>query len=420
MFGLILVKTTQESHTIGVYGGGAVTFRLIDHFASQGRHVYFTAHSDHNSNIMKVQRDGCFTVKRYCSTDENKWEEYVEHRVASLDGPPLVQSALSPKIWATTDLRKLVQQTCDIYISIVSIGDQSENSHKDVITHFLGLDMDLSHLVLTAVNAHAFTVLAEQMGLLERVKMIIDLPVGPYATRNEPNSSPLHNIMKGKKIWLPASYTVSTRINDNIAQLVDQGHQATIGMLKMDIMPLYNAIDAFFNHMNPVFHVPIAYANMSRIDSGESWTFYLNGLTESVKKQIQAFDTDRRAVLKALKFTSSTLTTTDYCNKAYGANYTGEDDFGKRTPVHNRTSGVPTSMNKYRYTLEDGRWCMRAAVFAEAIGVEVLTIKSYAQQTINLLGEEMVERKDQIMTDFGIKGLTQFEVLRKYGRHPDR
>ncbi|KAM0320711.1 hypothetical protein ACHAO8_000002 [Botrytis cinerea] len=373
------------SQLIGIYGVSAVSSRLMDQFSTQDYHVYFTARSNHSGKVRKIQRGGLFTVKRHCSRNRRKWEEDVEQRVANFDNLSFVEINGVPNIMATTTLRNLVEHTRKIYVSIILKGDQSENSHEDVINHFLQLNMDLSHLVLTIVKAHAFSILAEQMGLLKRVRMITDLTAAPYATRNESDVSSVHNIMNGRKIWLVESHTTSTSRIDKNVRFMEQECQLTMSMLKIEVMILYNAIDAFFNYMNPVFHIPIAYANMSRIDSGHP-------LTESVKLQIRAFDADRRAVLVELNYLSARLNAMDHGHKMYSLSFTEEDEFGKRTPVHNKTSGIPTSMQNYRYTIEDGRWYIRAATFAKAIRVKVRTIKGHAQQTINLLGEKKTSR----------------------------
>lgn len=230
------------------------------------------------------------------------------------------------------------------------------------------------------------------MGLLKRVRMITNLTAAPYATRNKSDVSSVHNIMNSRKIWLVESYTISTSRIDKNVHFMEQECQLTMSMLKIEVIILRNAIDAFFNYMNPVSHIPMAYANMSRIDSGHPWTFYFDGLAESVKLQIKAFDADRRAVLVELNYLSARLNAMDHGHKIYGLSFKEEDEFGKRAPVHKKTSGMPTSMKNYRYTIEDGRCCIRAATFAKAIRVKVRTIKGYAQQTINLLGEKKTSR----------------------------
>jgi opine dehydrogenase len=69
-----------------------------------------------------------------------------------------------------------------------------------------------------------------------------------------------------------------------------------------EALPLSHIIDANLSNPNPLMHVSIMLANLTRIDHGESFAFYGSGLTKSVRNLILQKDHERCAIANALGY----------------------------------------------------------------------------------------------------------------------
>ncbi len=71
-----------------------------------------------------------------------------------------------------------------------------------------------------------------------------------------------------------------------------------------------------FTNMNANFHVAVCVANVTRIERGESWKFYADGVTPAVARLYEALDAERLAVAAALGADVPSIP--DWIERAFG------------------------------------------------------------------------------------------------------
>ena len=67
-------------------------------------------------------------------------------------------------------------------------------------------------------------------------------------------------------------------------------------------VPQSDALAIALSNVNPISHVPLALANLSRIEAAEAWTQY-DRMTGSTARMIEALDAERRAVARSFGLT---------------------------------------------------------------------------------------------------------------------
>jgi len=81
--------------------------------------------------------------------------------------------------------------------------------------------------------------------------------------------------------------------------------------------PAANVLEVGLNNLNMVIHCPTAILNAGKIETGEEFSFYRQGITKSICRVVEAIDNERLRVSECLGF--RTLSARDWQRSTYGA-----------------------------------------------------------------------------------------------------
>jgi opine dehydrogenase len=114
-------------------------------------------------------------------------------------------------------------------------------------------------------------------------------------------------------------------------------------------VPQSDALAIALSNVNPISHVPLALANLSRIEAAEAWTQY-DRMTGSTARMIEALDAERLALARSLGLTVRSIH--EHFHYSFGVPMASLD--AQSRAVHASRGGVagPTSLTT-RYLTED-------------------------------------------------------------------
>jgi opine dehydrogenase len=114
-------------------------------------------------------------------------------------------------------------------------------------------------------------------------------------------------------------------------------------------VPQSDALAIALSNVNPISHVPLALANLSRIEAAEAWTQY-DRMTGSTARMIEALDAERLALARSLGLTVRSIH--EHFHYSFAVPMSSLD--AQSRAVHASRGGVagPTSLTT-RYLTED-------------------------------------------------------------------
>ena len=165
----------------------------------------------------------------------------------------------------------------------------------------------------------------------------------PYATRIQPDGSSLVFGLK-ECMWM------SAMPGDRTQELIS----CVSGACPIALNPLPDVISAALANTNMILHCPTMIMNAGRIENGERFRFYNDGMTESVCRVMEAMDEERLAVGRAWGY--DLVSEYEDAISNYGLNrdrYKSLREIFANHPVYgNHGPDSPTSMS-FRYLTED-------------------------------------------------------------------
>jgi len=163
------------------------------------------------------------------------------------------------------------------------------------------------------------------------------------------------------------------------------------------------------NNMGAIFHPALAILNAARIESTRGgFEFYINGVTPSVARILEALDRERVTVASSLGIRARTAT--EWLQMAYNA--TGRD---LNEAIHNQTGyyGImaPATVN-HRYITEDVPMSLvPIAAFGRRYGVSVRAMDSIIRLAC-IMHQTDYWRHGRTLDRLGIEGLNVDELRR--------
>jgi opine dehydrogenase len=175
------------------------------------------------------------------------------------------------------------------------------------------------------------------------------------------------------------------------------------------IMKVSNGLEAGLNNGNPVTHPVPTLLNAARIERGESFLFYREGVTPSVARVNQKLDEERMALCHALGFRTISLTErlflTGYTNKIYNTPleaYHGSEAFASIM--------APKSLHD-RYIFEDIPYGLVTFVsLGERLNVPTPTMRLIVDLAIEVIGVDFW-KEGMTLAQLGLDGLDRNGLL---------
>lgn len=170
-------------------------------------------------------------------------------------------------------------------------------------------------------------------------------------------------------------------------------------------------LDTGLRNLNTVFHAPITVCNASRVDRGESFQFYWQGCSDAVGQVVEAVESERQAVGKALGLE---LTPAIEVLKGWYSNLGCKGDTLTEAvatnPVYEWDMG-PTTL-QHRFLLEDIPYGMiPLETLGKLYGVPTPTVSAVIQMGCVLTGKDLRAQARDLIT-LGLGHLTRDELIK--------
>lgn len=137
-----------------------------------------------------------------------------------------------------------------------------------------------------------------------------------------------------------------------LATLPKGQEKALVDELK-DVFPQFrladNVLETSLNNSNPILHSPISLFNLSRLENGEDYGFYTDAVSPAVVRFIEAADSERVAVAKAIGITP--ISCLEILNMAWENKHDNLYDAIIHNPDYQKIRG-PKTVN-FRFINED-------------------------------------------------------------------
>lgn len=208
---------------------------------------------------------------------------------------------------------------------------------------------------------------------LKKRGVVDDIIIGesdtiPFATRLDADKK-CHVFGVKKKFYCAAVPSSKT------TQLINRMRS----VLPMDLAPLPSAIAAGLNNNNMVVHCAAMVLNAGRIEAGERFRFYCDGMTPAVCKLIEKVDEEKLAVCNRLGY-GEMQGEFDMAVMLYSLNreiYSSIYDIFSRHPVYSKMGPDSPCSVSHRYLTEDVPYLLvPTAELGKIVGVCTTTIDS--------------------------------------------
>jgi len=184
------------------------------------------------------------------------------------------------------------------------------------------------------------------------------------------------------------------------------------------ISEMSNGLEVGLNNGNPVTHPVPTLLNAARIERGERFLFYREGVTASVARINRKLDEERMALCRTLGFRTISLTErlflTGYADRIYETPLEAYHRSEAFAPIL-----APTSLHD-RYLLEDVPYgLVTFASIGERLGVPTPTMRLIVNLAAEVTGIDFW-KEGMTLSRLGLGGLDRFDLLRfmEEGRSP--
>ena len=222
----------------------------------------------------------------------------------------------------------------------------------------------------------------------------------PYATRLMPDKS---SFVFGLKECMWISAIPGNRTQELIDGITDA--------FPISLNPLPDVISVALANTNMILHCPTMIMNAGRIESGERFRFYNDGMTVSVCKVMEAMDAERLVVGKAWGYDlvseyEDAISNYNLDRSKYNNLY---EIFVNHPVYGNHGVDSPTSMS-FRYLSEDVPFLLRPlSEMASLVSIPVPTIDSVIQLA-QVINSSDYKKNGRGMAVLGLKDLSCREI----------
>ncbi len=172
-------------------------------------------------------------------------------------------------------------------------------------------------------------------------------------------------------------------------------------------VPQSDALAIALCNVNPISHVPLALANLSRIEAAEAWTQY-DRMTGSTARMIEALDAERLAVARS--FGLSVRSIHEHFHHSFGVPIASLDAQARAVHARRGSPAGPTSLAS-RYLTEDVPYGLAfIAWLARINGVAVPVADGCVALASAALGRDLAA-ENTLLALAGLEGLSAASLL---------
>ena len=207
-----------------------------------------------------------------------------------------------------------------------------------------------------------------------------------------------------KKRWLQVATFPGNRIGEVFPRLSPLFPQAVAAP---------NVLYTGFTNANAMLHVANCVANAGRIESGESYKFYAEGVTPAVARLYEAINAERVAVAAALGASVPTLA--DWFDRVYGVREMTLVETCRRLTYNSdgpyQATGTPKSLDHKFITEDVPTGLIPMSALGAAVGVRTPAIDALVEIVRNLTGKD-VAAEARTLESLGLSGMDGPQIRR--------
>jgi opine dehydrogenase len=174
-----------------------------------------------------------------------------------------------------------------------------------------------------------------------------------------------------------------------------------------------NALYTGFTNANAMLHVANCVANAARIESGDTYRFYAEGVTPAVARVYQAIDRERVTVAGALGAVVPTLE--DWFDRVYGVREVSLVETCRRLTYNSdgpyQATGTPSSLEHKFITEDVPAGLMPMSALGAAAGVPTPAIDALVAVVQSMTGEDFAAEAHSLAR-LGLRGMSAIEIRR--------
>ena len=174
-----------------------------------------------------------------------------------------------------------------------------------------------------------------------------------------------------------------------------------------------NALYTGFTNANAMLHVANCVANAARIESGDTYRFYAEGVTPAVARVYQAIDRERVTVAGALGAVVPTLE--DWFDRVYGVREVSLVETCRRLTYNSdgpyQATGTPSSLEHEFITEDVPAGLMPMSALGAAAGVPTPAIDALVAVVQSMTGEDFAAEAHSLAR-LGLRGMSAIEIRR--------
>jgi opine dehydrogenase len=174
-----------------------------------------------------------------------------------------------------------------------------------------------------------------------------------------------------------------------------------------------NALCTGFTNANAMLHVANCVANAARIESGDSYKFYAEGVTPAVARLYQAINRERVAVAGALGAAVPTLE--DWFDRVYGVREASLVETCRRLTFNSdgpyQATGTPSSLEHKFITEDVPTGLMPMSALGAAAGVPTPAIDALVALVQTMTGKDFAAEA-RTLAHLGLDGMSAAEINR--------
>jgi len=174
-----------------------------------------------------------------------------------------------------------------------------------------------------------------------------------------------------------------------------------------------NALYTGFTNANAMLHVANCVANAARIESGDSYRFYAEGVTPAVARLYQAISHERVAVAAALGAAVPTLE--DWFDRVYGVREASLVESCRRLTYNSdgpyQATGTPSSLDHKFITEDVPTGLIPMSALGAAAGVSTPAIDALVAVVRSMTGKDFTAEA-RTLARLGLSGMSAAEIRR--------
>lgn len=326
----------------------------------------------------------------YCFPGHRTEYDFVKHHGSIITATHAVEGQYEVQL--VDDLAEFVLNTDHIIIVTLS------TAHRTIIEALSKHDLRNTTIVALP-GGGSFTAKVRQVGL--KARNILESCTLPYASRSPAAGQ------------VAVLYIKSTFPLAAVTCMQEADRLALSHIFANRVEWRKSILNIWLNCTNPVVHCPPMIFNAGRVESGDSFCLYGEGITPSVARATTALDEERRAI--ATRVGEQAPTVLEWTNIWYDASYPDWVTFARQSMPHNKHGQAPTTLKGQRYLDEDMKETMVLwYCLGRSCGLELPVMRSMITLASSMVGEDYFATGNTLES-LGLGVATAEEIVSLFG-----